>query len=48
MQTELLSAGVLTIDEVREMRGLSPLQASSQGTPNLGPLPALPGMVVTS
>jgi hypothetical protein len=27
MQTELLKAGVLTIDEVREMRGLSPLNA---------------------
>jgi len=29
IQTELLKAGVLTIDEVREMRGLSPLQAPS-------------------
>ena len=29
MQTELLKAGVLTIDEVRELRGLSPLPASS-------------------
>jgi hypothetical protein len=27
MQTELLKAGVLTIDEVREMRGLSPLES---------------------
>ena len=27
MQTELLKAGVLTIDEVREMRGLATLKA---------------------
>jgi hypothetical protein len=26
MQTELLSAGILTVDEVREMRGLAKLE----------------------
>jgi hypothetical protein len=31
IQTELLKAGVLTIDEVREMRGLSPME-SRNGT----------------
>ncbi len=35
IQTELLKAGVLTVDEVREMRGLSPLRASSPATPEL-------------
>jgi HK97 family phage portal protein len=34
MQTELLKAGVLTIDEVRQMRGLSPL-ASTLVTPEV-------------
>ena len=29
IQTELLRAGVLTVDEVREMRGLPKLEASS-------------------
>jgi Phage portal protein len=31
MQTELLKAGVLTVDEVREMRGLPPME-SRNGT----------------
>ncbi|MCU1318895.1 MAG: hypothetical protein JWP98_413 [Edaphobacter sp.] len=32
MQTSLLSAGVLTVDEVRQMRGLAPLQTTNEVT----------------
>jgi HK97 family phage portal protein len=32
MQTSLLSAGVLTVDEVRQMRGLVPLQTTNEVT----------------
>jgi HK97 family phage portal protein len=35
IQTELLQAGVLTIDEVREMRGLPPLAATERVTPEV-------------
>jgi hypothetical protein len=35
MQTALLAAGVLTVDEVRAMRGLGPLPAGSQKEENV-------------
>ena len=33
IQTALLTAGVLTVNEVREMRGLSPLESTLESTP---------------
>jgi phage portal protein BeeE len=41
MQTALLAAGVLTVNEVRAMRGLRPLvpEPGTRGTPGLVPLP---------
>ncbi|MGC2639279.1 MAG: phage portal protein [Acidobacteriaceae bacterium] len=44
MQTALLAAGVLTVNEVRVMRGLHPLapEPGTRGTPGLAPLPAAP------
>jgi phage portal protein BeeE len=35
IQTSLLAAGVLTVDEVRGMRGLAPLPTGSIAKPNL-------------
>jgi HK97 family phage portal protein len=42
MQTALLAAGVLTVNEVRAMRGLHPIvpEPGTPGTPRLAPLPA--------
>jgi HK97 family phage portal protein len=37
VQVQLLQAGVLTVDEVRAMRGLGPMEAGNEGTGNEGP-----------